>query len=80
MLPVDDDYGANLGVTATVSLCQVLNSLSLSNRQHVQALVNQGALPRIVGISRSDCSLLTGGVRRKVFFFCFFFKKQLLFS
>lgn len=67
MLPVGDNYGTDLGVTATVALCHILNILSLSDRQHVRAMVNQGALPRIVGISRSGCSLLTRFVRRKVF-------------
>lgn len=65
MLPVDDDCGADLGVTATVALCQVLNSLSLSNRHHVQALVNQGALPRIVGISRFELLAAHRGCEEK---------------
>lgn len=54
MLPVGDDCGAGLGVTATVSLCHILNTLSLSERQHVRAIVNEGALPRIVGLGRCD--------------------------
>lgn len=54
MLPVGDDCGAGLGGTATVSLCHILNSLSLSDRQHARAIVNEGALPRIVGISRCE--------------------------
>lgn len=37
-----------------VSVCLILNHLSLSNRQHVGAIVKEGALPRIVGISRRD--------------------------
>lgn len=54
MLPVGDDCDAGLGGTATASLCHILNSLSLSDRQHVQAIVNKGALPRIVAIGRCD--------------------------
>lgn len=52
MLPVGDDCGAGLGVTTTVALCHILNSLSLSERQHAQAIVNEGALPRIVDLGR----------------------------
>lgn len=37
-----------------VSVCLILNHLSLSNRQHVGAIVKEGALPRIVDISRRD--------------------------
>lgn len=54
MLPVGDDCDAGLDVTTTVSLCHILNSLSLSDRQHVHAIVNEGALPRIVCIGRCD--------------------------
>lgn len=41
------------GCTA-VSVCHILTNLSLSDRQHAGAIVNEGALPRIVGISRRD--------------------------
>lgn len=37
-----------------VSVCLILNHLSLSSRQHVGAIVKEGALPRIVGINRRD--------------------------
>lgn len=50
MLPVGEDCG--LGVTATVSLCHILNNLSLSERQHARAVVTEGALPRIVDLGR----------------------------
>lgn len=60
MLPVGDDCGAGLGVTATVSLCHILNNLSLSGQQHVRAIVNAGALPRIVTIGRCEAGAAHG--------------------
>lgn len=50
MLPGDDGPAD----ATAVSVCLILNHLSLSNRQHVGAIVKEGALPRIVGISRRD--------------------------
>lgn len=41
------------GCTAA-SVCHILTDLSQSDRQHAGAIVNEGALPRIVGISRRD--------------------------
>ncbi|XP_029681183.1 plakophilin-2 [Takifugu rubripes] len=51
MLPGDDGPAD----ATAVSVCLILNHLSLSDRQHVGAIVKEGALPRIVGISRRDC-------------------------
>eukprot|EP00066_Takifugu_rubripes_P022491 XP_011611757.1 PREDICTED: plakophilin-2 [Takifugu rubripes] len=50
MLPGDDGPAD----ATAVSVCLILNHLSLSDRQHVGAIVKEGALPRIVGISRRD--------------------------
>lgn len=50
MLPADDGPAD----ATAVSVCLIMNHLSLSNRQHVGAIVKEGALPRIVGISRHD--------------------------
>lgn len=56
MLP-NDDTGSNLPTEVTVCLCQILNNLSQSDRQHVRAIVNEGALPNIISISRKDNGL-----------------------
>lgn len=53
MLP-NDDTGTDLPSEVTVSLCHILNDLSQSAPQHVRAIVNQGALPKILSISRKD--------------------------
>lgn len=53
MLP-NDDTGTDLSTDATSCLCHILNNLSQSNSQHVRAIVNQGALPKIINISSKD--------------------------
>ncbi|KAM3588118.1 uncharacterized protein V6R79_021657 [Siganus canaliculatus] len=53
MLP-DDDTGTDLPTEVTASLCHILSSVSLSDKQHVNAIVNEGALPKIIGISSID--------------------------
>lgn len=53
MLP-NDDTGSNLPTEVTASLCHILNNLSQSDRQHVRAIVNEGALPKIINISHTD--------------------------
>lgn len=58
MLP-NDNGDTQLPAEVTASLCQILNNLSQSDKQHVRAIVNEGALPKIVSISGSD----TGSVR-----------------
>lgn len=54
----DDDCGDG---TTAASVCLILNHLSLNNRQHVGAIVKEGALPRIVGVSRRDGGSVAGG-------------------
>lgn len=61
MLPeddFDDDGGGDtqLPVEVTTSLCHILNNLSQSDKQHVRAIVNEGGLPKIIGISTSGSS------------------------
>lgn len=58
MLP-NDDSDTQLPAEVTASLCHILNNLSQSDKQHVRAIVNEGALPKIISISSSD----TGSVR-----------------
>ncbi|XP_074481371.1 plakophilin-2 [Sebastes fasciatus] len=53
MLP-NDDSGTDLPTEVTASLCQTLTNLSQSDKQHVRAIVNQGALPKIINISSKD--------------------------
>ncbi|XP_035537231.1 plakophilin-2 [Morone saxatilis] len=53
MLP-NDDTGTDLPTEVTTFLCQILNSLSQSDRQHVRAIVNQGALLKVINISSKD--------------------------
>ncbi|KAG8005644.1 Plakophilin-2 [Nibea albiflora] len=53
MLP-NDDTGTDLPTEVTVSLCHILINLCQSDRQHVRAIVNQGALPKIINISNKD--------------------------
>ncbi|KAK9525671.1 hypothetical protein VZT92_016356 [Zoarces viviparus] len=53
MLP-NDDTGADLPTEATASLCHTLTNLSQSDAQHVRAVVNQGALKKIINISNKD--------------------------
>lgn len=57
MLP-NDDTGSMLPTEVTVSLCHILNNLSQSDRQHIRAIVNEGALPNIISISRKDNGLV----------------------
>ncbi|XP_070785224.1 plakophilin-2 [Enoplosus armatus] len=55
MLP-NDDTGTDLPTEVTSSLCHILINLSQSDMQHVRAIVNQGALPKIINISSKDNS------------------------
>lgn len=57
MLP-NDDTGADLPTEVTASLCHILNNLSQSDRQHVRAIVNEGALPKVINISSKDNGLV----------------------
>ncbi|XP_071358648.1 plakophilin-2 [Trachinotus anak] len=53
MLP-NDDTGTDLPTEVTACLCHILINLSQSNSQHVRAIINQGALPKIINISSKD--------------------------
>ncbi|KAG7222181.1 hypothetical protein INR49_016579 [Caranx melampygus] len=53
MLP-NDDTGTDLPTAVTCCLCHILTNLSQSDSQHVRAIVNQGALPKIINISSKD--------------------------
>lgn len=53
MLP-SDDTGIDLPTEVTASLCHILNDLSQSDSQHAGAILNEGALPKIIGISSKD--------------------------
>ncbi|XP_073336829.1 plakophilin-2 [Pagrus major] len=53
MLP-NDDTGTDLPNEVTSSLCHILTNLSQSDRQNVRAIVNEGALPKIINISSKD--------------------------
>ncbi|KAM9334481.1 plakophilin-2 [Symphorus nematophorus] len=53
MLP-NDDTGTDLPTEVTANLCHILNNLGQSNKQHVRAIVNEGALPKIINISNRD--------------------------
>lgn len=53
MLP-NDDSDTQLPAEVTASLCHILNNLSQSDKQHVKAIVNEGALPKIISISVAD--------------------------
>ncbi|XP_038594979.1 plakophilin-2 [Micropterus salmoides] len=53
MLP-NNYTGTDLPTEVTVSLCQILINLSQSSTQHVRAIVNQRALPKIINISSKD--------------------------
>lgn len=57
MLP-NNDTGTDLPTEVTASLCQILTSLSQSDRQHVRAIFNEGALPKIINISSKDNGLV----------------------
>lgn len=56
MLP-NDDTGTDLPTDVTVSLCHILINLSQSDKLHVKAIVNAGALPKIINISSKDNGL-----------------------
>nr|XP_019947610.1 PREDICTED: plakophilin-2 [Paralichthys olivaceus] len=53
MLP-NDDTGTDLPTEVTASLCHILFNLCQSDPQHVKAIVNQGALSKIINISSRD--------------------------
>ncbi|XP_054480645.1 plakophilin-2 [Anoplopoma fimbria] len=53
MLP-NDDTATDLPTEVTASLCHTLNNLSQTDTQHVKAIVNQGALQKIINISSKD--------------------------
>ncbi|KAI3366778.1 hypothetical protein L3Q82_009438, partial [Scortum barcoo] len=57
MLP-NDDTGTDLPTDVTGSLCHILINLSQYNFQNVRAIVNQGALPKIINISSKDNGLV----------------------
>ncbi|KAG5267347.1 hypothetical protein AALO_G00220700 [Alosa alosa] len=53
MLP-SSDMGTDLPMDVTVSLCHVLINLCQADTQSVRAVVNHGALPKIISISTRD--------------------------
>uniref|UniRef100_A0A8C7DH22 Plakophilin 2 n=1 Tax=Oncorhynchus kisutch TaxID=8019 RepID=A0A8C7DH22_ONCKI len=53
MLP-NSDTSTDLPTEVTVSLCHILINLSQDETQHVRAIVNHGALPKIINISAKD--------------------------
>ncbi|XP_039996726.1 plakophilin-2 isoform X2 [Xiphias gladius] len=53
LLP-NNDTGTDLPTEATASLCDILINLSQSDPEHVRAIVNRGALPKIINISSKD--------------------------
>ncbi|XP_059181778.1 plakophilin-2 [Centropristis striata] len=53
MLP-HDDTGTDLPTEVTATLCYTLINLSQSDVQNVRAIVNHGALPKIINISSKD--------------------------
>ncbi|XP_014009016.2 plakophilin-2 [Salmo salar] len=53
MLP-NSDTSTDLPTEVTVSLCHILINLSQDETQHVRAIVNHGALPKIINISAND--------------------------
>ncbi|KAL6116842.1 pkp2 [Pungitius sinensis] len=53
MLP-NDDTGTDLPTEVTASLCQILINLSQGDTQQVRAILNQGALQKIINISSKD--------------------------
>lgn len=60
MLPEDDDDDSGgdtqLPAEVTTSLCHILNNLSQSDKQHVRAIINEGGLSKIIGISTGGSS------------------------
>ncbi|XP_042156369.1 plakophilin-2-like [Oncorhynchus tshawytscha] len=63
MLP-NSDTSTDLPTEVTVSLCHILINLSQDETQHVRAIVNHGALPKIINISAKD-SLVPPGLARQ---------------
>nr|XP_046234830.1 plakophilin-2 isoform X2 [Scatophagus argus] len=53
MLP-NDDSGSDFPTEVTASLCYIFINLSQSDKQHVRAIFNEGALPKIINISSED--------------------------
>ncbi|KAL0962977.1 hypothetical protein UPYG_G00347930 [Umbra pygmaea] len=53
MLP-NSDMGIDLPTDVTLSLCNILINLCQADKQHVRAMVNHGALPKIINISTKD--------------------------
>ncbi|KAJ8007156.1 hypothetical protein DPEC_G00114620 [Dallia pectoralis] len=53
MLP-NSDTAVDLPTDVTISLCHILINLSQAETQHVRAIVNHGALPKIINISAKD--------------------------
>nr|XP_020455084.1 plakophilin-2 isoform X2 [Monopterus albus] len=53
MLP-NDDTSTDLPAEVTASLCHILINLSQTDSQNIRAIVNRGALPKILNISRKD--------------------------
>lgn len=62
MLPEDDGGGGDdddtqqVPVEVTTSLCNILNNLSQSDKQHVRAIIKEGGLPKIMGVSTGSSS------------------------
>lgn len=61
MLP-NDDTGTDLPTAATGCLCQILTNLSQRDSEHVRAIINQGALPKIINISSKDNGSVRGAL------------------
>uniref|UniRef100_A0A8C6WQ70 Plakophilin 2 n=1 Tax=Neogobius melanostomus TaxID=47308 RepID=A0A8C6WQ70_9GOBI len=53
MLP-NNDRGTDLPTEVTTCLCQILLNLSQNHTESVKAVVNNGALPKIINISNKD--------------------------
>ncbi|XP_056133441.1 plakophilin-2 [Lampris incognitus] len=53
MLP-NSDTGTDLPTEVTMSLCHILINLSQNETQNVKAIINQGALAKIINISTKD--------------------------
>ncbi|KAM3859005.1 plakophilin-2 [Diretmus argenteus] len=53
MLP-NNDTGKDLPTEVTTSVCHILINLSQNQTQHVKAIVNHGALPKVINISTKD--------------------------
>ena len=53
MLP-NSDTSADLPADVTVSLCYIFINLCQADTQSIRAVVNHGALPKIISISSKD--------------------------